>query len=1404
MLKHPRLSLLIALLCLPLAALASYSPGQLILRLTSVPARNIDGEIQSTGITAVDALLNTQLATIEQTFAPLLREFRSVESIVSLSFPEHLNLDSLENAIASDPGVEWVTRNYHYRPNSLDEGLIPNDSLYDQQWWLNRISASLAWEISQGDSTVIIGIIDTGIDYLHPDLVPNLWINWADADSDGVDDDDNGFTDDVFGWDFVDAPTLPATGDHLVRDNDPMDELGHGTYVAGIAAASTDNQTCFASVGYNCRIMSLRAGNSQGFLEEDDISAALLYGAANGAAIINMSFGDVVASPLLREAVILAHEAGVVLVASAGNANSEAIHYPSGFAEVIGVGATDSLDRRAYRFSNYGPSVDVMAPGDYILSTILGGDCGEWIYPTGTSYAAPMVAGVAGLVLSVNPQLSPDDVAQIIVSTADDIAEQDWDPETVHGRVNARRAVEQAEFGSDVVARISSPHVDQGLISDFAVFGEAWGAAFEHYDLYYGLGENPEQWQLVSSSIERSYGDSLGWITLPPDDGVMIVRLVTYGADGAYSIDHVHVYIQRSAPQIDSLWSMRMLDYDTYGDLIQVETDQITTASFILTNALGDSLREDFGYVADEHAGVLTQTNHPGQWTVRVRLENQAGLDTVSEPFEFSIDEPPFSNNLWERTTTNLLNGYLSPFYTDYDCNNMPEVWLQPIEGEVTSGFLEPFEWDGSQFSSTGNYYGVHIPQATGDADGDGLIEVMARFGQTTRIWEQTQFCGVLDSLVFEDTTSFVGAGFVDLDSQDGRQEIVARVYTANNGATRPRYVIFTVGSDYELTPLDTIPNGTSGSNDLGPPIIRTGDIDQDGQLDFLYGDYDGDVIWCERSGNDIQQVWSARLPINDATSWHGFGDLNGDGDTEIVAGCRSNISGGSESQRRSQHWEYFVFERSGDNNFVAADSIFILGNENVSVHPASVTVSDVDADGRADILISAYPDFYIISHDAVSGDYLPRWYYTPSQSNTALAADFDSNGVNEFFVSDGSSVLRIEAASASGQRPAPPLNLRGDPVDAHSIVLEWNAVTGADSYSVFMATAIPDFTRVLSTQDPFAVIDSLPEDELRTYAVTSLSVAFPIQESVLSNYVSLAANAAPSLEDTAMFIEPHFVRLRFSEPMGSTALAQWSYRLDDLRFPDVVTSDEGGRVIVLSFVSGLSAGWHSVTLAEVHDAQQSILPISERTAFVQIAYQDSGGPRLLSHRILGGPSASLVEIVFTESMSTSALNPANYRMESPRSVQSVTGLESDNSRIHLQLDPRYPVGALDLPARIMLRNLTSVDGIPMDTSAGRADIVLGGAAPDISQVFVYPNPYRGIGPDGEHVVVFAGLPERATIRVFTVQGLLVRTIEHQNSTGASRWDLKNDDGDAIASGVYLFTAENGGETVRGKLVVMR
>jgi hypothetical protein len=205
----------------------------------------------------------------------------------------------------------------------------------------------------------------------------------------------------------------------------------------------------------------------------------------------------------------------------------------------------------------------------------------------------------------------------------------------------------------------------------------------------------------------------------------------------------------------------------------------------------------------------------------------------------------------------------------------------------------------------------------------------------------------------------------------------------------------------------------------------------------------------------------------------------------------------------------------------------------------------------------------------------------------------------------------------------------------------------------------------------------------------------------------------------------------------------------------------------------------------------------------VYVSRESVDGPHLVSHRIVGGPSASLVEIRYSEAMSSSVLSDQNYVIESPRRVLTITGLASDLSAVQVHLDPRYPVGALDLPARLMLRNLANVSGVPMDTSGGRADLILGGAAQGISDIFVYPNPYRGSGRNGEPVITFAGLPEHATIRIFTLQGTLVKTIEHSNGSGAAPWNLLNNHGEAVAAGVYLFSAESNGETNRGKFAIL-
>ncbi|MBI5059896.1 S8 family serine peptidase [candidate division KSB1 bacterium] len=1400
----------LTLLAIAHSALAAFTPGQLIVKLDRAPARTLDNQIGETRIEAIDRLVRHGAATLDAPLGAAATAFPDMDPILRINFPATLPIDSLQSALERAPGVVWVTRNYHYRPNDARRALddFPNDSLISDEWWLQTIAAFDAWDMTHGDSNIVIGIIDTGIDYLHPDLAANIWHNWADFDSNGIDDDNNGFIDDGVGWDFVDAPAFPAQGDHTVRDNNPQEEPGlaegHGTYVAGFAAAVTDNGSCVAAIGRDCRLMPLRAGNGDGLLEEDDIAAAILYATANGADILNMSFGDVVVSPLLWEAVAIAHAAGLVLVASAGNGSSAAIHYPSGFPEVISVGATDQLDRRA-DFSNYGPSVDVMAPGRDLLSTIVHGECGDWVYSAGTSYSSPMCAGMVGLVLSVNPALSPDDVLQLVRTSADDIRSEGWDPETAHGRINARRAVEQAAFGADVIATISSPATDLGMISDFWVTGSAWGAAFDHYDLYYGLGESPRTWTHVATGTERVFDGALGEVQLPEMDTVLVVRLQVSGSAGQVSLDHRHLYVQRSAPALDSIRVQRMLDGADYGDLYQVTTDQVTTASFILTNALGDSVREDFGYVADTHAGFLSHTLHPGEWVVRIRLQNQAGLVTLSESFNFVVTEPEVNRNLWSRSETTAERGYIGPFSTDYDCDGAPEMWLWPIGPElVTDKPLQIYEWNGSDFVATGNTYADHIPRGTGDADADGRIEIMGGNGSRTRIWEQSDPCEPPNTVVFEALSNFYGSGFYDLNPADSGAEIVARKPTAPDSGSRHRFIIYDVSSDYRLSVFDTLPNESAGDDNLGQPKVLVGDLDGDAATDVLYADYDGDLIFCELDGDHYTQRWTTRLPLNDATAWFAAGDFRGTGQLQLVAGCRSNSSGGTESQRRARHWEFFIFNVTGDNTFVLADSFFVLGNEDVSTHPSSVTAADVNADGRDEILLSLYPDLYIVGFDEATSHYIPLWYYFPGESNTALVADWNLNGVREFYFSDGSHILRAESPGGGNDRPLAPAGLVVEPAGPHDLFLSWNAVAGADSYRVYRAATVPDFDLITVTPDVASVLTDQPENVPFTYAVTAIDDALPIRESVFSNYVTAAANRAPACDDTAQFTEPHFVTINFSEPMGESALRQWAYRLDSTDFPSVISSGEGGRRLVLSFADTLAVGWHTITMNGLRDVQNSELPESESTVFVHVARGADSAPHLSSHRLVDGPIGTIVEVGFSLPMDASVLDLANYHVVSPFAVQSVEATETDRSLVRLHLDPAAPVGALGRTARIQLRNLRSESGIAMDTTAGRADLVIGTAATSLDEVFAYPNPYAGRGPGGVDVIMFAGLPAEAHIRIFDLRGVLVREIKHHSPLGGASWDLTNDDHERVAGGVYIFTVESGGEKTHGKLAVLR
>ncbi len=328
-------------------------------------------------------------------------------------------------AFKADPSVEYAEPDYISQPT-----YEPNDPYYGDgtQWGPQKISAPQAWDLSKGDSNVVVAVIDWGVDLQHPDLQAKMWTNVDETPDNGIDDDGNGYIDDVYGWDFAND------------DNDPQDDYGHGSHVGGIIAAATDNGVGIAGVAFNSRIMAVKVGDgTTGTARYSDIAYSLMYAADNGAKVINLSLGGYAYSSFLGGAVNYAWDAGCVLVGAVGNNNLSDPFYPAAYDNVIGVSGTDQNDAKA-SWSNYGAQVAVAAPGSSIYSTYWSSGS-TYAHMSGTSMSAPHVAGLAALLFSQDGGRTNATVRSLIEETADDLGDAGWDQYYGYGRINAYRAL---------------------------------------------------------------------------------------------------------------------------------------------------------------------------------------------------------------------------------------------------------------------------------------------------------------------------------------------------------------------------------------------------------------------------------------------------------------------------------------------------------------------------------------------------------------------------------------------------------------------------------------------------------------------------------------------------------------------------------------------------------------------------------------------------------------------------------------------------------------------------------------------------------------------------------------------------------------------------------------------------
>ena len=507
--------------------ITEFIPGEIIVKFKSDINLEItltSDDIQKIGISSIDILnKNFNVLAIEKLFKQSKKQdinSLGLSNICKFTIPKDCDILSIVDEYKKDSNVEYAQPNYIMKTQ-----LIPNDYFYhssgswgkdfDDLWGLKKIFCEDAWEISTGLEEIIVAVVDSGVDYKHSDISDNMWINEDEIPDNGIDDDNDGFIDNIYGADIVND------------DGDPMDNYGHGTHCAGTIAAVGNNNIGVVGVNWKAKIMAVKGGNGGGGTIED-LTEGIYWAADQGANVISNSWGPtsrMPSNPLAEDVVRYAYSKGCVVVFAAGNDNDDVMYYsPANMYETISVAATTYMDLKA-DFSNWGELIDLCAPGVDILSLRANGTGVEshivndnYYYANGTSMSCPHVAGLAALLLSKNPTLSPDEVKTILKENSDKV----YSTFPIGGRINAKKVL----WDDIAIAEINIGEDWTDITNIMEISGTANGLNFQKYLLEFGKGKNPSSWNLIITSTNMVENNVLGILdTNALTDGIYTLKL---------------------------------------------------------------------------------------------------------------------------------------------------------------------------------------------------------------------------------------------------------------------------------------------------------------------------------------------------------------------------------------------------------------------------------------------------------------------------------------------------------------------------------------------------------------------------------------------------------------------------------------------------------------------------------------------------------------------------------------------------------------------------------------------------------------------------------------------------------------------------------------------------------------
>ena len=1261
----------------------------------------------------------------------------------------------------------------------------PSDPLFADQWNLADFGYGPRSEGPRRRSDtaeVLVAVIDSGMDYRHPDIVEQLWSNGAEAEGrDRVDDDGNGYVDDILGWDFADAPSLPGDGDYLNPDADPMDESGHGTHVGGIIAAGVDNAIGVAGVATDVRLMVLRAAFNVGgtsYLENDAIAAAIIYAVDNGAQVLNFSFGSPQFSPLIRDAVRYADAAGLVMIAAAGNEGNEAVFHPARHEECIAVAAS-GVDGGIPSFSNFGYSIDVAAPGEHI-SSLAPGEL--YVVLSGTSMAAAHVSGLAAQWLSYFPHLTPLQIRGALSTSARDVAPPGWDERSGAGIARSPDVYD----ASPLAARIESAEPNTGdAVESRVVRLSLTGSGRISYELSWGAGVAPGTWTVLTSgdTVVEPAGVSesvdVSWETDALAHGLYLLRAVVKSGARRHE-DRFAVNLPQRAPVIERLTWLKALNGPEWDYLVEWATREPAVGTLhVFSEGEDDPTYQLPVEALRSRQSVALPADLPsGQYRVDVRL----GRNSAATAGTLSVPVAPRGVIGWNfELFADLPDGFLMPQPADFDGDGRVEVVEMISAGGRynTSDFFE-FDADGS-FDTRPVHTSARlfIPWSHHDLDGDGKREVMAVDAQRVRLVESSETGRFPDRAIWEQRDVW-GGETADLDA-DGKSEMYLRSSRAR------QFRVFEAVGDDTFIETTVLVNPWPGSGEFGDRQI-VADLDGDGRGELLTGDGDGNLFVYENVADDVfRLVWSdvadQGQSRGDRRLLGGAADLDADGKQEFVS-CELDLDLFELDQSR---WHVRVFEAAGDDEFaVEWDAVVLNGKAAAN----GVGLGDFNGDGRVEFVASLVPDLYVFQHSATEG-YEPVWHFPVGDAHRPFSGDLNGDGTDELAFNSGGQVQVYSLQRQKSVVLKAPGRFRGVPLGEDSALLEWEAVDGAAAYRVYRGLdgdGVLHATVEAGTQ--FTDVD-VQEGETYRYWVTGVDSIGG--EGYRTPQVVVALEPKPALVDVGR-ISRRQLSLTFDRSMGRSVEDIYRYRVEPgVGAPSSALLIQGGRRVVLSFVEDLpDSGTFVLHAQDLRSLRGTPLPfLADGLEFALRAIASSA-------RVLGAEAitATRVSVWFDRPVELQAdsTSPAFVVDEGRiRILHAFAG--SHDAEILLELDPATPLRSVGRRYRIEIVSLRDESGQSIE---GSTFVHL--EAVDLSSVTVFPNPFDPTR--GE--LTFGNLPVHTQVHIADLGGHVLRVLEERSGDGGVNWDGSNAAGRPVAGGIYFFQLIHHNDARTGKLAVVR